>query len=92
MTGSQRPPHDVAEIFRKYLDDYKREHKLSYEQSQAAWDIMNCRTPALGGVLNICNNDQCKHWEFSYKSCKNRNCPQCQSFEKAQWLEAQKLW
>jgi len=91
-TGSQRPPHDVAEIFRKYLDDYKREHKLSYEQSQAARDIMNCRTPALGGVLKICDNNECKHWEFSYKSCKNRNCPQCQSFEKAQWLEAQKLW
>jgi len=81
----------VAEIFRKYLDDYKREHKLSYEQSQAARDIMNCRTPALGGVLKICNHG-CGHWEFSYKSCKNRHCPQCGSFEKAQWLEAQKLW
>lgn len=81
----------MAEIFRKYLDDYKREHKLSYEQSQAAWDIMNCRTPALGGVLKSCDND-CGHWEFGYKSCKNRNCPQCGSFEKAQWLEAQKIW
>jgi len=82
----------VAEIFRKYLDDYRREHKLSYEQSQAARDITNCRTPALGGVLKLCNNNQCQHWEFSYKSCKNRNCPQCGSFEKAQWLEAQKVW
>jgi hypothetical protein len=40
--------------------------------------------------LKICN--KCRHWEFSYKSCKNRNCPQCGSFEKAQWLEAQKIW
>ncbi|MCG2786476.1 MAG: transposase [Anaerolineae bacterium] len=92
MADSPKPQHTVAEIFRKHLGDYKQTHKLSYEQSKAARDIMNCRTPALGGVLNICNNDQCKHWEFSYKSCKNRNCPQCQSFEKAQWLEAQKLW
>jgi predicted Zn-ribbon and HTH transcriptional regulator len=89
-TKPERPQHDVAEIFRKYLDDYKREHKLSYEQSQAARDILNCRTPALGGVLKLC--DKCGYWEFSYKSCKNRNCPQCGSFEKAQWLEAQKLW
>jgi len=92
MTGSQRPSHSVAEIFRKYLKDYQREHALSYEQHQAVRDIMDCRTPALGGVLKVCNNDQCRHWEFSYKSCKNRNCPQCGSFEKAQWLEDQKLW
>ena len=52
---------------------------------------MNCRTPALGGVLNSCSNG-CGHQEFSYKSCKNRNCPKCGAFEKAQWLEAQKIW
>jgi len=34
----------------------------------------------------------CKLWEFHYKSCKNRHCPKCGAFEKAQWLESQKAW
>lgn len=91
MRDNESPQHDVAEIFRKHLDDYKRVHSLSYEQSRAARAIMDCRTPALGGVLKTCNNG-CGHWEFSYKSCKNRHCPKCGSFEKAQWLERQKVW
>jgi hypothetical protein len=35
---------------------------------------------------------ECKRWEFCYKPCKNRHCPKCGAFEKAQWLEAQKVW
>lgn len=51
---------------------------------------MDCRTPAMGGVLKVCF--ECKRWEFHYKACKNRHCPKCCAFEKAQWLEDQKLW
>jgi hypothetical protein len=89
--NNQKPQHSVAEIFRLHLADYKQAHKLSYEQNQAAHDIMVCRTPALGGVLKLCS-EKCGHWDFLFKSCKNRHCPQCGSFEKAQWLEAQKIW
>jgi len=53
---------------------------------------MACRTPAMGGVLKECSNSECKRWELCYKSCKNRHCPKCGAFEKAQWLEAQKVW
>ncbi len=88
---TKRPQHSVAEIFRLHLADYKREHKLSYEQSRVAHDIMVCRTPALGGVLKQCS-EHCGHWDFLFKSCKNRHCPQCGAFEKAQWLEDQKRW
>jgi hypothetical protein len=52
--------------------------------------IIDCRTPALGGALKACF--ECKRWEFHYKACKNRHCPKCGAFEKAQWLEAQKKW
>jgi hypothetical protein len=82
--------HDVAEIFRKHIGEYKRTHRLSYEQSKAVSAILNCRTPAMGGVVKECS--VCKKWEFHYKACKNRHCPQCGAFEKAQWLEAQKKW
>lgn len=84
--------YEVADIFRTHLREYEREHKLSYEQRRAANALMNCRTTALGGVLKLCDNAGCGHWEFSYKSCKNRHCPKCGAFEKAQWLEAQKVW
>jgi hypothetical protein len=82
--------YDVADIFRKHISNYKRTHRLSYEQSKAVSAILDCRTPALGGVLKKC--PECKRWEFCYKPCKNRHCPKCGAFEKAQWLEAQKVW
>ena len=91
MRNSQGDGYEVADVFRKHLKDYKQGHKLSYEQTRVANAIMRCRTPAMGGVLKSCNNG-CGHWEFNYRSCKNRHCPKCGSFEKAQWLEAQKIW
>jgi hypothetical protein len=84
--------YDVADIFRKHIGKYKRAHRLSYEQSKVVSAITNCRTPAMGGVLKLCSNSECKKWEFHFKSCKNRHCPLCGAFEKAQWLEAQKKW
>ena len=91
MRNSQGDGYEVADVFRKHLKDYKQGHRLSYEQTRVANAIMRCRTPAMGGVLKSCNNG-CGHWEFNYRSCKNRHCPKCGSFEKAQWLEAQKIW
>lgn len=82
--------HDVADIFRKHIGEYKRTHRLSYEQLKAVSAIINCRTPAMGGVMKRCT--VCKALEFHYKACKNRHCPLCGAFEKAQWLEAQKKW
>ena len=81
---------DVGGIFRRYMSQYQKANTLSYEQRQAARAIMECRTPALGGVIKACS--ECGSWEFQYKSCKNRHCPKCGALEKAQWLEAQKLW
>jgi hypothetical protein len=82
--------YDVADIFRRNISDYKRTHRLSYQQAKVVSAIMDCRTPALGGVLKACV--ECKRWEFCYKPCKNRHCPKCGAFEKAQWLESQKVW
>jgi len=82
--------YDVADIFRKHIGEYKKTHRLSHEQHKAVSAIINCRTPAMGGVLKVCS--ECKKWEFHFKACKNRHCPQCGAFEKAQWLEAQKKW
>lgn len=90
LEKSEHPRFDVADIFRKHIGEYKRTHRLSYEQSKAVSAILDCRTPALGGVMKACS--ECKRWEFCYKPCKNRHCTKCGAFEKAQWLEAQKIW
>jgi hypothetical protein len=46
--------------------------------------IEQCRTPALGGHLEEC--DQCGHQRNAYNSCRNRNCPKCQSSAARGWL------
>jgi hypothetical protein len=87
---AERPRFDLADILRKHIGEYKKSHRLSYQQSKAVSAILDCRTPAMGGVWKAC--DKCKKWEFCYKPCKNRHCPKCGAFEKAQWLEDQKKW
>jgi hypothetical protein len=44
----------------------------------------------LGGRLDQC--DECGAWVFSFNSCRDRHCNQCQKFEKAQWVEQQQVY
>ncbi len=60
---SERPRYEVADIFRKHIGEYKKSHRLSFEQSKAVSAIINCRTPAMGGVMKTCS--VCKALEFS---------------------------
>src|SRR4051812_31150113 len=43
-----------------------------------------CRTATLGGHVERCNG--CSHQRVAYNSCRNRNCPKCQSLARALWL------
>ncbi|HMB04773.1 MAG TPA: IS91 family transposase, partial [Isosphaeraceae bacterium] len=58
---------------------------LSPEQRRALSDIAACRTAALGGHVEEC--DQCGHRQIAYNSCRNRHCPKCQATAAAQWME-----
>jgi hypothetical protein len=51
-------------------------------------DIIRCRTPDLGGQTWFC--EDCNEFHYSYHSCRNRHCPQCQNDRADQWLEQQK--
>src|SRR3954465_2480447 len=77
---------EVADVFRTYGDDFLARwgHGLSPHQSRAFDDIRACRTAALGGHLDQC--DQCGHCAISYNSCRNRSCPKCQGSDRALWL------
>jgi hypothetical protein len=83
--GRQGP--EVADVFRRYGDGYRQRHgsSLSTAQRRAMSAIERCRTAALGGHVERC--DGCDHQRIAYNSCRNRNCPKCQSLARAQWLE-----
>lgn len=78
---------EIQDIFRDNMDDYKRNHVLSLEQLKAINAIISCRTAALGGHVDTC--DECGFERISYNSCRNRHCPKCQTFAKEQWIEKQ---
>ena len=46
--------------------------------------IERCRTAALGGHVERCEN--CAHTVIAYNSCRNRHCPKCQGAAAQQWL------
>ena len=83
-----RPTLEVADIFRECGAQYREIHgaSMSREQHRAMRAIENCRTAFLGGHVDVC--DHCDTERISYNSCRNRDCPKCQSLAKAQWLEA----
>lgn len=54
---------------------------------QAMRDIILCRTEPLGGHTWWCEN--CCKYHYSYHSCKNRHCPQCQNEQATGWLQKQ---
>lgn len=81
----ERPPVEVADIFRAHGGSYRRAHQLAGVQLKAMAAIERCRTAALGGHLEEC--DRCGHQRNAYNSCGNRNCPKCQSSAARRWLQ-----
>ena len=82
-----RPTLEVADIVRAHGEEFRQEHaaSLSPRQKRALRNIELCRTAALGGHLEQC--DQCGHERNAYNSCADRHCPKCQSLARAKWLE-----
>jgi hypothetical protein len=78
-----RPP-DLAQIFEAHAPPLEQ---LGRERRRVVRDVMLCRTPLLGGHLQVC--DRCGREKPCYNSCRNRHCPKCQSLEQARWVEAQ---
>ena len=83
-----KPAFELADILRQDGAAYRGAHRLTYQQDRAVDAIVNCRTAALGGHLEEC--DQCPYTRISYNSCRNRHCPKCQSLARAKWVEARR--
>jgi Putative transposase/Transposase zinc-binding domain len=78
---------EVADIFRAAGPAYRATHAghLSLDQLKVMMAIEHCRTAALGGHVEAC--EDCGHRRIAYNSCRNRHCPKCQSLARAQWIE-----
>ena len=75
---------ELAEIFRAHAPPLEQ---LGRERGRVVRDVVSCRTPLLGGHLQVC--DHCGRETPFYNSCRNRHCPKCQSLEQTRWVEAQ---
>lgn len=74
---------EMADILERFAGELP---VLSVDESKVVQDILDCRTPVLGGHEHQC--DHCGHHANLYNSCLNRHCPKCQSLGQARWLEA----
>src|ERR671931_191781 len=81
-----RPALEVADIFRRHGEAFRavQGNRLSAEQRRVMAAIEVCRTAALGGHVEQC--DDCGAIRIAYNSCRNRHCPKCQGLARAKWL------
>ena len=77
---------EVADIFRAEGPGYRavQAGHLSLTQLKVMSAIENCRTAALGGHVDAC--EDCGHQRIAYNSCRNRHCPKCQGAAARTWL------
>jgi len=77
---------EVADIFRAAGPSYRtaRAGHLSLDKLKVMSAIEHCRTAALGGHVDAC--EDCGHWRIAYNSCRNRHCPRCQGAAARTWL------
>jgi Putative transposase/Transposase zinc-binding domain len=81
---------ELAEIFRIHGPQYRAKFgdQMPRSHLRAMEAIEHCRTEALGGQMYYCEN--CHDYQYSYHSCKNRHCPQCQNGSAKAWRQSQK--
>lgn len=77
---------DLGEIVRQCGERYLSRRKVTPFQRKALRDIGRCRTEAMGSFDAAC--EKCGKAFVRFRSCRNRNCPQCQGQARAKWLEA----
>jgi len=84
LAAQQGRPPELAQILRAHAPPLEQ---LGRDRRRVVRDIVSCRTPLLGGHLQVC--DHCGRETPFYNSCRNRHCPKCQSLEQTRWVEAQ---
>jgi Putative transposase/Transposase zinc-binding domain len=83
--GRGPPRPTVGDIARAHGEAFKAQHALSEAQRKVLRSLAACRTPVLGGRVDVCAG--CGHERPVFHSCRNRHCPCCQSLSQARWME-----
>jgi hypothetical protein len=83
-----RPALEVADIFRDFGPAWRVTNAghVSLGQLKVMSAIERCRTAALGGHVERCENENCGYTRIAYNSCRNRHCNKCQAAAAKQWL------
>jgi Putative transposase/Transposase zinc-binding domain len=76
--------YEVAHVL-DLLGDKVENIGLNTWQLRTLSAIRRCRTAALGGHIDAC--DECGNISISYNSCRNRHCPKCQGHKREEWIE-----
>jgi putative transposase/transposase-like zinc-binding protein len=81
-----RPALEVADIFRAHGPVWRIANAghVSLDQLKVMSAIERCRTAALGGHVERC--EDCHYISIAYNSCRNRHCPKCQGVAAKEWL------
>ena len=80
-----RPKFELADAVNIFGAGLVAQGKLNPLQLKVLANISQCRTAALGGHEEACEN--CGTVRYSYNSCGNRHCPKCQAAKQAFWIE-----
>ena len=81
-----RPALEVADVFRDHGPAWRQANAghVSLDQLKVMSAIERCRTAALGGHVERC--EDCAYTNIAYNSCRNRHCPKCQGAAAREWL------
>lgn len=78
----------IRQIFIKFKDSYLDKYNPNYNQHKVFNKIISCKTEDLGTRIYECEN--CGHRVFTYNSCRDRHCPNCQDYQKEVWINKHK--
>jgi hypothetical protein len=86
---SGRTEYEVAEVLWLWEGDYRAQYPVTWEQARVMGALKACRTAKLGGTVYQCS--ECGAMQIAYCSCRDRHCPKCGKFKKAEWLARQEV-
>lgn len=80
-----RTRYELADAVSLFSTGLLEKGKLTPLQQKVLGKIASCRTAALGGHEEECDN--CGSVRYSYNSCGDRHCPKCQAAKQAFWID-----
>lgn len=80
-----RTKFELADTIHLFASGLLAKTKLTPLQLRVFDKLSKCRTSALGGHEEACDN--CGSVRYSYNSCGDRHCPKCQAVKQAFWID-----